>query len=69
MEAADLPLRIAAPLPPLNFSRAAWSVLDGARSTIAFHFSTLYPKGSGQTVLYCAHRTSTVLSYSFGEQK
>jgi MarR family 2-MHQ and catechol resistance regulon transcriptional repressor len=35
----------------------------------AFRFSPLCPKGSGQTVLYCAHRTSTVLSCAFCEQE
>ena len=35
----------------------------------AFGFSPLRPQGSSQTVLHCAHRTSTVLSCAFCEHK
>jgi hypothetical protein len=35
----------------------------------AFRFSPLCPKGSSQTVLYCAHRGSTFRSCGLGEQK
>src|SRR6267143_1618130 len=35
----------------------------------AFRFSPLCIQGGGQTVLHCAHRTSTVLSCAFCEHK
>ena len=35
----------------------------------AFRFSSLRPRGSSQTVLHCAHRTSTVSPCAFCEQE
>jgi hypothetical protein len=35
----------------------------------AFRFSPLCIQGGGQTILHCAHRTSTVLSCAFCEHK
>src|SRR5207302_8404979 len=55
------------PYPPIASQSISRDVpLPRAR---AFRFSPLRHQGNGQTVLHCAHRTSTVLSCAFCEQE
>ena len=56
----------------LSLPRVAWLILECARRTmVCFHSSLPHPVflGSHRTVLHCAHRATTALSWGLCEQE